>query len=49
MGKENVVRINIYIHAQICTYNEIVSSPIKKEILPFAMTWIDLEGTMLSG
>ena len=36
----------VYIH--IHAYNGILFSHKKKEILPFAATWIDLEGTMLS-
>ena len=39
MGKEDVAYI----------YNWNTTSPIKKnEILPFAMTWMELEGIMLS-
>lgn len=37
MDKENVVR----------TYNEILFSLIKEEILPHVTTWIDLEDIML--
>ena len=36
----------VYIH--IHAYNGILFSHKNKEILPFAATWIDLEGTMLS-
>ena len=32
----------------ICTTMEYYSAMRKKEVLPFAMTWIDLEGIVLS-
>ena len=31
----------------MCMYNEILFSHKKKKILPFATTWLDLEGIML--
>ena len=36
----------VYIH--IHAYNGILLSHKKKEVLPFAATWVDMEGTMLS-
>ena len=45
MGKENVyIYIYIYIYIHTHTHN----STIKKEILPFTTTWMDLETVMLS-
>lgn len=46
MEKENVVYI--YIHAYKCVFIMEYYSAIKNEILPFATSWIDLEGIMLS-
>ena len=40
--------INIYIYIYICTHNGILLSHKKDKILPFATTWIDLEGVMFS-
>ena len=41
---DTYIAINIYTHI----YNEILYSYKKKEILPLAATWVDLEGTVLS-
>ena len=43
MDKGDVVNVHIYIY--IMEYY----AAIKNEILPLAMTWMELEGIMLSG
>ena len=47
MDKEDVVHIYIYIHTHIYTM-EYYSAIKKNETLPFATTWMDWEGIMLS-
>ena len=44
MDKEDVVYIYTYTH----TYSGVLLSNKKNEILPFATTWMELEGIMLS-
>ena len=45
MDKEDVVNIYIYIHIHTVEYYSAIK---KNEILPFATTWVHLEGIMLS-
>ena len=50
MDKEDVEYIYIYIYMEyIYIYIWNITQPLKKyKILPFATTWMDLEGIMLS-
>ena len=41
-------KCGLYIHAYKCVFIMEYYSAIKNEILPFATSWIDLEGIMLS-
>ena len=48
--KENVIHVCMCIHTHTHTHThtmEYYSATKKKETLPFAATWMDLEGTML--
>ena len=47
VGKEDTYMC-VYIYIYICIYNGILLSHIKKEIMLFAVTWMDLEMIMLS-
>ena len=53
MDKEEIVCVyiyiyNIYIYIYIYIYTEILLSYKKECILPFATTWMELEGIMFS-
>ena len=43
--KENVIYIHMYVYTHILEYYSVIK---KKEILPFATTWIKLEDIVLS-
>ena len=45
MDKENVVCMYTYIHTHTLEYYSAIR---KNEFLPFAIIWMNLEGTMLS-
>ena len=47
MDKENVVNIHIHIYLYTYTHACIDSSIKDKEILPFATTWMNMQGIIL--
>ena len=48
MDKENVVCVCLCVYTYIHTYNGLLLSHKKNEILPFATTWMDLDIIILS-
>ena len=46
--KIRYIRICIYVCVHLYTQWNIIQQLNKKEILPFAIAWVDLEGIMLS-